>query len=169
MLSLMMLSKMPHEHHCIKPLVIIDEYDPPIQQGYYALGGSTLICTIMNLIALDDVSLLSKISCFERLVEFRYYGVLSYSFFHVVNKQLNKLKQDGNLDTYEALLDRLINAVGSILDEKDPFLGDMRELLKHYFEVDSLPDDLPSLLMHLFICNLPVETLTQILSKDTNT
>ena len=32
--SLYMLSKMLHEHHGIAPVIIIDEYDIPIQQGY---------------------------------------------------------------------------------------------------------------------------------------
>ncbi len=32
--SLYMLSKMLHEHHGIAPIIIIDEYDIPIQQGY---------------------------------------------------------------------------------------------------------------------------------------
>ncbi len=34
MLSLMMLTKMLHEFHGIEPVVIVDEYDTPIQQGY---------------------------------------------------------------------------------------------------------------------------------------
>lgn len=33
-MSLLMLSKMLHEHHEIAPIIIIDEYDTPIQQGY---------------------------------------------------------------------------------------------------------------------------------------
>ena len=32
--SLFMLSKMLHEHHGVAPIIIIDEYDTPIQQGY---------------------------------------------------------------------------------------------------------------------------------------
>ena len=32
--SLFMLSKMLHEHHGIAPIIIIDEYDTPIQQGH---------------------------------------------------------------------------------------------------------------------------------------
>lgn len=32
--SLQMLSKMLHEHHGVAPIIIIDEYDIPIQQGY---------------------------------------------------------------------------------------------------------------------------------------
>lgn len=34
MISLLMLSKMLHEHHGIAPIIIIDEYDTPIQQGH---------------------------------------------------------------------------------------------------------------------------------------
>lgn len=34
MRSLLVLSKMLHEHHGIAPIIIIDEYDTPIQQGY---------------------------------------------------------------------------------------------------------------------------------------
>lgn len=33
-MSLLLLSKMLHEHHGIAPIIIIDEYDTPIQQGY---------------------------------------------------------------------------------------------------------------------------------------
>jgi len=36
MLSLMYLSQMLDEHHGIAPIIIIDEYDTPIQQGYTA-------------------------------------------------------------------------------------------------------------------------------------
>lgn len=126
---------------------------------YHLLGRSTPICTIMNLLALDDVSLLSKISCFEKLVELRYHGVLSYSFFHVINKQLNELKQNGDLDTYESILTRLVSAVVSILDKKDPCLGDMHDLLKLFYADGFSSDDLPELLTHLFIQNLPKKSL----------
>ena len=34
MMSLMYLSQMLHEHHGIAPMIIIDEYDTPIQQGH---------------------------------------------------------------------------------------------------------------------------------------
>lgn len=34
MLSLMYLSQMLHEHHGVAPIIIIDEYDTPIQQGH---------------------------------------------------------------------------------------------------------------------------------------
>lgn len=34
MMSLMYLSQMLHEHHGIAPIIIIDEYDTPIQQGH---------------------------------------------------------------------------------------------------------------------------------------
>lgn len=34
LLSLLMLSQMLHEHHGIAPIIIIDEYDTPIQQGH---------------------------------------------------------------------------------------------------------------------------------------
>lgn len=134
---------------------------------YHALGRSTPICTIMNLLALDDVSLLSKISCFEKLVELRYHGVLSYSFFHVINKQLNELKQDGDLDTYESYLTRLIGAVVTILDKKDPCLGDMCDLLKLFNTDGSLSDDLPKLLTHLFMRNLPEEVIARFSSSPT--
>ena len=33
-MSLLMLSKMLYEHHGIAPIIIVDEYDTPIQQGY---------------------------------------------------------------------------------------------------------------------------------------
>ena len=34
MLSLAMLSQMLHEHHGVEPMIMIDEYDTPIQQGH---------------------------------------------------------------------------------------------------------------------------------------
>ena len=49
MLSLMMLSKMLHEHHGIEPMVIIDEYDTPIQQGHACNFYDDVILFIRNL------------------------------------------------------------------------------------------------------------------------
>lgn len=49
MLSLMMLSKMLHEHYCIEPMVIIDEYDTPIQQGYSCGFYDDVVLFIRNL------------------------------------------------------------------------------------------------------------------------
>ncbi len=49
MLSLMMLSKMLHEHHGIEPMVIIDEYDTPIQQGHSCGFYDDVILFIRNL------------------------------------------------------------------------------------------------------------------------
>ena len=49
MLSLMMLTKMLHEYHSIEPIVIIDEYDTPIQQGYSCGFYDEAILFIRNL------------------------------------------------------------------------------------------------------------------------
>ncbi len=49
MLSLMMLSKMLHEHHGIESIVIIDEYDTPIEQGYLCGFYETVILFVRNL------------------------------------------------------------------------------------------------------------------------
>ena len=49
MLSLMMLSKMLHEHHGIEPMVIIDEYDTPIQQGHSCGFYDDVVLFIRNL------------------------------------------------------------------------------------------------------------------------
>lgn len=47
--SLMMLSKMLHEHHGIAPIIIIDEYDTPIQQGYMCGFYDKVILFMRNL------------------------------------------------------------------------------------------------------------------------
>ena len=49
MLSLMMLSKMLHEYHGIEPMVIIDEYDTPIQQGHSCSFYDDVVLFIRNL------------------------------------------------------------------------------------------------------------------------
>ena len=47
--SLFMLSKMLHEHHGIAPIIIIDEYDTPIQQGYMCGFYDKVILFMRNL------------------------------------------------------------------------------------------------------------------------
>ncbi|MGN1480079.1 MAG: AAA family ATPase, partial [Acutalibacteraceae bacterium] len=47
--SLYMLSKMLHEHHGIAPIIIIDEYDIPIQQGYMKNYYDKIILFMRNL------------------------------------------------------------------------------------------------------------------------
>lgn len=49
MLSLMMLAKMLHEYHGTEPIVIIDEYDTPIQQGYSCGFYDDVVLFIRNL------------------------------------------------------------------------------------------------------------------------
>ena len=49
MLSLMMLSKMLHEHHGVEPIVIIDEYDTPIQQGHSCGFYDDVVLFVRNL------------------------------------------------------------------------------------------------------------------------
>ena len=49
MVSLMMLTKMLHEYHGIEPIVIIDEYDIPIQQGHSSEFYDEVILFIRNL------------------------------------------------------------------------------------------------------------------------
>lgn len=49
MLSLMMLSKMLHEHHGVEPVIIIDEYDTPIQQGHSCGFYDDVVLFIRNL------------------------------------------------------------------------------------------------------------------------
>ena len=48
-LSLMMLSKMLHEAHGIEPIIIIDEYDTPIQQGHTIGFYEDVVLFIRNL------------------------------------------------------------------------------------------------------------------------
>ena len=47
--SLYMLSKMLHEHHGVAPIIIIDEYDIPIQQGYMKGYYDEIILFMRNL------------------------------------------------------------------------------------------------------------------------
>lgn len=47
--SLFMLSKMLHEHHGVAPMIIIDEYDTPIQQGYMSGFYEEVILFMRNL------------------------------------------------------------------------------------------------------------------------
>ncbi len=47
--SLLMLSKMLHEHHGVAPIIIIDEYDTPIQQGYISDFYEEVILFMRNL------------------------------------------------------------------------------------------------------------------------
>ena len=49
MLSLMMLSKMLHEHHGVEPVIIIDEYDTPIQQGHSCGFYDDVVLFVRNL------------------------------------------------------------------------------------------------------------------------
>ena len=49
MLSLMMLSQMLDEHHGIAPIIIIDEYDTPIQQGHMRGFYDSVILFMRNL------------------------------------------------------------------------------------------------------------------------
>ena len=47
--SLLMLSKMLHEHYGVAPIIIIDEYDTPIQQGYVSGFYEEVILFMRNL------------------------------------------------------------------------------------------------------------------------
>lgn len=47
--ALFMLSKMLHEHHGVAPIIIIDEYDTPIQQGYISGFYEEIILFMRNL------------------------------------------------------------------------------------------------------------------------
>ena len=49
MMSLMMLTKMLHEHHGTEPIVMIDEYDTPIQQGYVCGFYDQVVLFVRNL------------------------------------------------------------------------------------------------------------------------
>ena len=49
--ALLMLSKMLHEYHGIAPIVIIDEYDTPIQQGYMRGFYDEVILFMRNLLS----------------------------------------------------------------------------------------------------------------------
>lgn len=49
MMSLMYLSQMLHEHHGVAPIIIIDEYDTPIQQGHTCDFYDKIILFMRNL------------------------------------------------------------------------------------------------------------------------
>lgn len=49
MMSLMYLSQMLHEHHGVAPIIIIDEYDTPIQQGHTSDFYDKIILFMRNL------------------------------------------------------------------------------------------------------------------------
>lgn len=47
--ALYLLSKMLHEHYGVAPIIIVDEYDTPIQQGYMEGFYDEVICFMRNL------------------------------------------------------------------------------------------------------------------------
>ena len=49
MLSLMYLSQMLHEHHKVAPIIIIDEYDTPIQQGHACAFYDKIVLFMRNM------------------------------------------------------------------------------------------------------------------------
>lgn len=93
MVSLMMLTKMLHEYHCMEPIVIIDEYDTPIQQGHSCGFYNDVILFIRNLFSgafkdnshlkwgfLTGILRVGKESIFSGLNNLKIYSILDHKF-----------------------------------------------------------------------------------------
>lgn len=93
MVSLMMLTKMLHDYHSIEPIVIIDEYDTPIQQGHSSGFYDDVILFIRNLFSgafkdnphlkwgfLTGILRVGKESIFSGLNNLKIYSILDHKF-----------------------------------------------------------------------------------------
>lgn len=93
MVSLMMLTKMLHDYHGIEPIVIIDEYDTPIQQGHSSGFYDEAILFIRNLFSgafkdnshlkwgfLTGILRVGKESIFSGLNNLKIYSILDNKF-----------------------------------------------------------------------------------------
>ena len=115
MLSMMMLAKMLHEFHGIEPIVIIDEYDTPIQQGYSCGFYDDVVLFIRNLFS----------SAFKDNKHLKYgflTGILRVAKESIFSG-LNNLK------------------INSILDDKySEYFGFTREEVKEMADYYAVPD-----------------------------
>ena len=120
MLALNKLSKMLHEHYNVPPIIIIDEYDTPIQQGYLHGYYDEVVAFMRNLLSggLKD----------NKHLQFAFLtGILRVakeSLFSGLN----------NLQVYSLLNDKYSNYFGFTLDE-------VKELTA-YYEADNKLDEI---------------------------
>lgn len=120
MLALNKLSQMLHEHYNVPPIIIIDEYDTPIQQGYLHGYYDEVVAFMRNLLSggLKD----------NKHLQFAFLtGILRVakeSLFSGLN----------NLQVYSLLHDKYSNYFGFTLDE-------VKELTA-YYEADNKLDEI---------------------------
>lgn len=120
MLALNKLSQMLHEHYNVPPIIIIDEYDTPIQQGYLHGYYDEVVAFMCNLLSggLKD----------NKHLQFAFLtGILRVakeSLFSGLN----------NLQVYSLLNDKYSNYFGFTLDE-------VKELTA-YYEADNKLDEI---------------------------
>ena len=120
MLSLMMLSKMLHEYHGVEPIVMIDEYDTPIEQGYLSGFYDSAVLFIRNLFSgvfkdnrhlkhgfLTGILRVAKESIFSGLNNLKINSILEsrYSeYFGFTPEEVRKMAADyGAKDKYEEI------------------------------------------------------------------
>lgn len=120
MLSLMMLSKMLHEYHGVEPMVMIDEYDTPIEQGYLSGFYDSAVLFIRNLFSgvfkdnrhlkhgfLTGILRVAKESIFSGLNNLKINSILEsrYSeYFGFTPEEVRKMAADyGAKDKYEEI------------------------------------------------------------------
>ena len=120
--ALLDLSRMLHKHHGIAPIIIIDEYDIPIQQGYMEGYYDKVILFMRNLFSgglkdnkhlsfgfLTGILRVSKESIFSGLNNLSVYSVLDNkysSYFGFTAKEVKEMaKYYGHSDKYKEICD----------------------------------------------------------------
>lgn len=113
-LALLMLSKMLHEYHGIAPMLIIDEYDTPIQQGYAKGFYDQVILFMRNLFSgglkdnkhlsygfLTGILRVAKESIFSGLNNLAINSILDKkysSYFGFTAEEVRKMAHDYGMD-----------------------------------------------------------------------
>lgn len=126
---------------------------------YQCLNLSQPMCTIMNVLASDDISLGSKVKSFSKLAEIRYVGCISFVFFFSLNQHMKVLQQANEPDIYEAYLSEIISALNTIANNSDAYLGDMYQVIKCFSDMSLLSDAVPSILVEFMLHHIPDSTL----------
>ncbi|MCD8206095.1 MAG: ATP-binding protein [Clostridia bacterium] len=120
--SLFLLSRMLYAHHKVKPVILIDEYDVPIQKGYESgyfsdmvsfmrdfLGAGLKGNNNLNFAVLTGVTRVSKESLFSGLNNIEVYSVLDgkYSRYYGFTKDevIEMLKDFGAEDKFDEACD----------------------------------------------------------------
>lgn len=105
-LALSKLSQMLHEHHQIPPVIIIDEYDTPIQQGYLHGYYDEVVAFMRNLLSgglkdnkhlqfafLTGVLPVAQESMFSGLNNFQVYSLLHDKYCNYFGFTLDEIKE----------------------------------------------------------------------------